>query len=79
MTNPQESGDGTDLALPKQFTKIIDILNLVTPEKSMVSVIGIIRDFRPPMRSRGSGKSSPQNVAMQPQPPRLICARKTSR
>lgn len=58
MADLQEGGAGTELSLPKQFTKIIDILNNVTPEKSMVSVIGIIRDFRPPMRSRGSGKSS---------------------
>ncbi|KXJ93066.1 hypothetical protein Micbo1qcDRAFT_232697 [Microdochium bolleyi] len=59
MALPEGDGESTELSLPKQFAKIQDILNGEIRVNSMVNVIGIIRDYRPPMRSRGSGKFTP--------------------
>jgi len=55
---PQGDGGVTELELPKQFTKASDILNGEARTNSLVNVIGVIRDYRPPMLCRSQDYKS---------------------
>ncbi|KAH7033223.1 uncharacterized protein B0I36DRAFT_430490 [Microdochium trichocladiopsis] len=47
------NGEAPELPLPKHLTKISDVLSEEVRVNSFVNVLGVIRDYRPPMRSRG--------------------------
>ena len=54
----QDNGQTVEMPLPPKgnFTKIRPILDEVVKANVFVNVVGVIRDYRPPMRSKGSGE-----------------------
>jgi len=58
MTSSSGLPSSSTLVLPRQIIPICDILDEKVDPQQLVNVIGLVRDFRPPVETRGAGKSA---------------------
>lgn len=71
MISTQDSGDifSSELPLPPHFEKIEDLTNIPSDrlqKNPLVNVIGLIRDYQPPVKTKGTGMqtNAPNHVIM---------------
>lgn len=63
-SSPPGTGDGSllqsspALALPPSITSIKSILDEEVDPKKLVNIVGLVKDFSPPIKTRGTGMSS---------------------
>lgn len=54
---PSSTGDGSasSLALPSSITSMKSILGEEVEPRQLVNIIGLVKDFSPPVKTRGTG------------------------